>query len=513
MFGIARLNTIAKAAAAPSNVRVTNSTWTSSGGSLSAGTGKFSNSITYSSGVDTITMGTTAAGQRQISNSQPLTIEFWVLSTLNSNATLFSTAAGDITITYSNSQANYKINEGGGTLVNIDTSTWTSNTWHHIALQFSGASTWSMWFNGSARVTNNATVSGTSNGFTVGADGGTGGSVRIDEMRITAATKYTPGSSFSVPTAVYTNETDTIGLFHCETVGPHLDDSPIAPTINYSAGTGGTETTWTSGGLNWKAHAFFAGTNTFTVTNVGETGYKMFGFFVGGGGGGGGKSTTTNAAGGGGGGGGVLDAGQLSIALQNYTITVGAGGTQGSTTSGTRGGDGGTTTAFGNTILGGGGGANATTGGPTSAGSTYSGGGGGTGTTVSNAGGTGSTRNGGAAFGSFTTSQRAGGGGGGYSANGTAATTSKGGNGANGYSSTVANSVYGTVFGPGGGGGGATIGTGGNSGQGGNGAVNGAGSAGVAYGAGGGGARTTSSTTALGGAGQQGIAIIYYRVA
>ena len=514
MFGIARLNTIAKVAQSAANVRVTNSTWTVSGGAFSSSSGKFGNSYTYAGGSDTITMGTTAAGQRQISNTQALTIEFWVLSTLTTNAVIFSTSAGDITIEYNSSQGNYKIFEAGNTLVNIANTTWTSNVWHHIVLQFSGSSTWSMWFNGSPQVTNNATVTGSSNAFSVGASGSSGGSVRIDEMRITAATKYTPGASFSVPTAAYTNETDTIGLFHCETSAPNLDDSPIVVPINYSAGTGGTVTTWTEGAINWKAHAFFAGTNTFTVTNVGETGYKMFGFLVAGGGGGGGKTTSTNGVGGGGGGGEVNSMGQLSIAAQSYTIVVGAGGTAGSVTTATRGGNGGNSSAFGTTVLGGGGGGNNTTGGPATAFTTYTGGGAGTASTATYTGGQGSTRNGGSALSATTTSQRAGGGGGGYNANGSNGTTSVGGAGGAGYTSTVANSVYGTAFGAGGGGGGATAGAGGNSGAGGGaGAVNGAGNAGIGYGCGGGGARTTSTTTALGGAGKEGIFIVYYQVA
>ena len=107
----------------------------------------------------------------------------------------------------------------------------------------------------------------------------------------------------------------------------------------YTEATGGTITT--SG--DWKIHTFTS-SGTFTVTKVGETDTIEY-LIVGGGGCGGGSYTTQGGSGGGGGAGGFITSvvgatsGRINstgstaawtapvITASNYTITVGAGGT------------------------------------------------------------------------------------------------------------------------------------------------------------------------------------------
>jgi hypothetical protein len=111
--------------------------------------------------------------------------------------------------------------------------------------------------------------------------------------------------------------------------------------------TGGALTQIISDGRTWNVHTFTTtGTNTFTVTSAGSTGYVEY-LLVGGGGGGGGRH------GGGGGGGGVLS-GSTTLSSGSYTINVGVGG-NGATTD-AAGGDGGSTTFNSLTAFGGGGG-------------------------------------------------------------------------------------------------------------------------------------------------------------
>jgi hypothetical protein len=113
--------------------------------------------------------------------------------------------------------------------------------------------------------------------------------------------------------------------------------------------TGGTEATYSSGGVNYKSHTFLSGTSTFTSTGAGDIDVLI----VAGGGGGG------SWVGAGGGAGGVVVRNNFPITAGSYSIVVGNGGAGGinpgsytspfpSTTNGQN------STAFGLTAIGGG---------------------------------------------------------------------------------------------------------------------------------------------------------------
>ena len=93
-----------------------------------------------------------------------------------------------------------------------------------------------------------------------------------------------------------------------------------------SAATGGTITTYSSGGTDYKSHTFTS-TGNLVLPESGNVDYLI----VAGGGGGGNAGANTGAwgAGGGGGAGGVLTGTALALTAQTYTITVGDGGAGG----------------------------------------------------------------------------------------------------------------------------------------------------------------------------------------
>ncbi len=223
--------------------------------------------------------------------------------------------------------------------------------------------------------------------------------------------------------------------------------------------TGGTETSYSSGGTTYNVSTFTANGNY-----VVPAGASTIQSLLVGGGGGGGKGTYGT---GGGAGGAVLYRTGYNPGATTYAITIGVGGSGDNTSNGD---DGGATTfnSFSATGGGGGGGEEAP---DFRIGSTGANGGG---SGYSRSGGTGSAPtasgwsvyagyNGGSGF---NGGAHGGGGGGGATQNGQAGTSTDGGDGGNGKQISIANTNH--YWGAGGGGGtGGSSGTAGNGGQGG----------------------------------------------
>ena len=114
--------------------------------------------------------------------------------------------------------------------------------------------------------------------------------------------------------------------------------------------TGGSVDEYTTpDGVTYRTHTFTnTGNSIFSVQSLGSSDGKIDYLLVGGGGGGGSR-------GGGGGGGGGVTTGLAYVTVQNYTVTVGAGGTGGQG-PGAQGAKGGNTTFNGVSAIGGGGG-------------------------------------------------------------------------------------------------------------------------------------------------------------
>jgi hypothetical protein len=284
---------------------------------------------------------------------------------------------------------------------------------------------------------------------------------------------------------------------------------------------------------DYRYHAFTStGTSTFSVQNLGTDGELEYLIVAGGGGGGAGRASSSWWGGGGGGAGGLLTnatTDPLSIDPQNYTITVGAGGSgqvagtnhQSSTVT-----VGGNSSAFGLTAFGGGPGASYIDDGISSGRSGGSGGGASVRSSVvaGGSGVSGQGNNGGSSGGT----NAAGGGGGGAGSAGENGSNTRSGNGGSGlnlsayfpnWGTNSSNTITGTRgWFAGGGGSGATTGyvtTPGAAGIGG-GAIGRLTATGQAFsaiantGGGGGGVGGTGTINNQGGNGGSGIVIIRY---
>jgi hypothetical protein len=231
--------------------------------------------------------------------------------------------------------------------------------------------------------------------------------------------------------------------------------------------TGGTETSYSSGGVDYKVHTFT------TSGSLSVSGAKSVDYLVVAGGGGGGP------LGGGGGAGGYLS-GSQTLTSGTYTVVIGAGANGGGPAI--RGSNGGNTTALGLTAVGGGGGGAHDTGTVSVSGANGGSGGGGSDNSGSYGPGAGTSGQGiagGNGTSSYTNPNRGGGGGGGAGGGG----GDRSSNGAGGAG--VLNAINGTsLYWAGGGGGGGYSGSG--AGAGGIGGGGGGGTDGASGGAGGG---------------------------
>ena len=270
---------------------------------------------------------------------------------------------------------------------------------------------------------------------------------------------------------------------------------------NKFSATGGTVTTYSSGGINYKVHTFTS-SGTFIVQSSGTVEYLV----IAGGGSGGGQH------GGGGGAGGYRTAPNFPVTATSYTITVGGGGAAISGAANPNTGANGSNSVFSTITSIGGGAGQGWSQGVGTAGFTGGSGGGASLNGPGGAGTAGQGNAGGSSTSSSTFPNGGGGGGGAGSVGGDSINLTRAGNGGSGSASSINGT---SVTRAGGGAGGShaphAIGTGG-SGGGGNGGLGNT-SAGINAttntGSGGGG---SGSNTTLSGAGGSGIVIIRYVV-
>jgi hypothetical protein len=138
------------------------------------------------------------------------------------------------------------------------------------------------------------------------------------------ATGYT---KIAVGTTAQRPGTPTVGMVRYNTSLGYTEEyrgGQWVPLSNIFSATGGTETTYTSGGTTYKVHTF-TGSGVFTVVS----GTATVNYLIVGGGGGGGGAQSTNDCGGGGGGAGGMLSGTFSALTQSYPVVIGAGGSGG----------------------------------------------------------------------------------------------------------------------------------------------------------------------------------------
>jgi len=111
----------------------------------------------------------------------------------------------------------------GGDKASLTSSEFTAIQWHHIAVQRESG-TVNAWVNG-VRAVNYAGSDDYSGIFNtnqgIGVNGDAGGLVSfwngsMDEIRWSTVARYTNGSTITVPTTAFTNDSDTILLLHCD---------------------------------------------------------------------------------------------------------------------------------------------------------------------------------------------------------------------------------------------------------------------------------------------------------
>ena len=122
------------------------------------------------------------------------------------------------------SQQQWGIISSSSQTVISQTGNGTANAYQHICFQTTGNGTWTWWVNGYRTGTFSASVNTTQ--FTIGrlnqfSSGNF--TIRFDEIRVSSITRYNASTDLTVPTAPFVNDSNTVGLFHCETT-TQLDD-------------------------------------------------------------------------------------------------------------------------------------------------------------------------------------------------------------------------------------------------------------------------------------------------
>ena len=151
--------------------------------------------------------------------------------------------------------------------------------------------------------------------------------------RNTGVSVSSGSASCTVPSGVHGQSVGATVVVTIEnTAKGNVESSTSRTTVVQGIATGGTVSTYESGGTNYKVHKFTSSANFVVPTGLTLSNCNIV--IVGGGGGSG--AYGNGGGGGGGGGGGYGNATVTSLTAGTYSITIGAGGAQhaaGSTTS------------------------------------------------------------------------------------------------------------------------------------------------------------------------------------
>jgi len=213
----------------PTRTASTATLWSTSGTfSYDPVAGKFDNAYTWNTSASTqngfyITTPTTVGG-----SGKPGTVEFWIrITLLGVSQTYFQWGTQSVKV-YGATPAtdDFRVNGSGNTVtfssINVDNINFAINTYHHMAFTNAGSNdTWTWYLNGTSRGTFADDPTDT---WAFGKGTSTGGSthgLRIDEIRVSKISRYT--ANFTPPSSAFSNDSDTLALFHCET-DPAEDD-------------------------------------------------------------------------------------------------------------------------------------------------------------------------------------------------------------------------------------------------------------------------------------------------
>lgn len=157
------------------------------------------------------------------------TIEFWIrITTLSVDQTYFAIDRDNVPVwVLGGGGDNFRVNSGYGSVtfgsINVDQSNFAINTWHHVAFTNAGGTiTWTWWLNGVSQGTEQIGSDTGINTFAFGKGSTPAGGLLIDEIRASKTRRYT--SSFTPSSSAFSNDSNTLALFHCET-DPAEDDN------------------------------------------------------------------------------------------------------------------------------------------------------------------------------------------------------------------------------------------------------------------------------------------------
>jgi len=170
--------------------------------------------------------------------SNPFTWECWWYNTGSTSTyyTLIATQAIQSALYHANDNL-IKFYYSGSPRVS-STSTFSLNTWYHVAVTYDGTDL-RMFVNGTLEDTLTITLNGTETALWIGKDSRSPGQPvngNIDEVRISNTARYTSG--FTPQTEPFQNDANTLLLLHMDgTDGSttFIDDNGVPPDYNYGA--------------------------------------------------------------------------------------------------------------------------------------------------------------------------------------------------------------------------------------------------------------------------------------
>jgi hypothetical protein len=229
MFGISRLNSIAKGAAADAGARASAATYSNGSGTPTVPTtgGKFGgyfNAAADQTGSITVSPTDTTW---YLDSAKTWTVEFW----LKVSDTAWSASANQILVNLwpagsstgcslatTGATNTIGLNLGGTQRV----TTTLSTTFQHFALVNSAGSL-KFYKNGTSLVTASWSNNYSQRAMRFGQDFNPGSlNIMFDEIRISNSQRYT--SNFTAPTSAFTNDANTLALFHFDS-GLKTDDT------------------------------------------------------------------------------------------------------------------------------------------------------------------------------------------------------------------------------------------------------------------------------------------------
>ena len=133
---------------------------------------------------------------------------------------------GDLMLLFRNHDMKLQLSSngtGGMNLAPVSMSAISTDTFHHVAVSRNSSGDWGLWFNGTRVGNGTGWTQSLDNPIGIGshADGAlaanAGTDIWFDEVRISKTARYTPSSSsITVPTAAFTNDSDTLALLHMD---------------------------------------------------------------------------------------------------------------------------------------------------------------------------------------------------------------------------------------------------------------------------------------------------------